>query len=47
MAKLYFISRVVHEFYRLDEEAFTVGGCFRAHNHTVGDSMTNPLFDWR
>lgn len=36
MAKLYFISRVVHEFYRLDEEAFT-----------VGDSMTNPLFDWR
>lgn len=23
MAKLYFISRVVHEFYRLDEEAFT------------------------
>lgn len=33
MAKLYFISRVVHEFYRLDEEAFTVGGCFNAHNH--------------
>lgn len=32
MAKLYFISRVVHEFYRLDEEAFTVGGCFNAHN---------------
>lgn len=30
---LYFISRVVHEFYRLDEEAFTVGGCFNAHNH--------------
>lgn len=33
MAKLYFISRVVHEFYRFDEEAFTVGGCFNAHNH--------------
>ena len=33
MAKVYFISRVVHEFYRLDEEAFTVGGCFQAHNH--------------
>ena len=33
MAKLYFISRVVHEFYRLDEEAFTAGGCFNAHNH--------------
>lgn len=32
MAKVYFISRVVHEFYRLDEEAFTVGGCFNAHN---------------
>ena len=32
MAKLYFISNVVHEFYRFDAEAFTVGGCFNAHN---------------
>ena len=32
MAKVYFISRVVHEFYRFDAEAFEVGGCFNAHN---------------
>lgn len=33
MSKVYFISRVVHEFKGLDEKAFTVGGCFQAHNH--------------
>ena len=45
MAKLYFISRVVHEFYSLDEEAFTVGGCFNAHNHEeeVIDVYTSKL----
>lgn len=45
MAKLYFISRVVHEFYRLDEEAFEVGGCFNAHEHEeqVIDVYTSKL----
>ena len=45
MAKLYFISRVVCEFYRFDEEAFTVGGCFNAHEHEeqVIDVYTSKL----
>lgn len=45
MAKVYFISRVVDEFYRFDTEAFEVGGCFNAHNREeeVIDVYTSKL----
>ena len=45
MAKVYFISRAIYEFYRFDAEAFEVGGCFNAHEHEeqVLDVYTSKL----